>query len=487
MNVSEVFPIFSQTTGLILMALYAGFALWLTSWFAKGGASTKESFLVANRRLGFFQGSMSIGAAWIWAPGLFVAAQQGYNNGIAGVFWFSLGNFFSLIVFAFAIKRFRDNNNTGFTLSQWFRDKYGKAVQLCIFVAAVLYAFQAMTINVYAGSRSIELLTGLSGLTVSILLVLIALVYSVLGGQRATVATDMVKIGVIWAGMLVVAVSVFGTTGFAPVWDGLGGVTGKGAALWGDSFTWGLMLGFGIPTVLGHMAMSWTDNSNYQNAFSMKTKHVLPAFITAPFYWTILPVVGGMIGMLAAGLHYDVVGPKTGFINLIVMANVVGPWLPLVYLAIVFAGLVSIVDTQMLSAANLAGNDARDSVGGGNPITWGRWAMAGIAVVGVALANMPGIDLNILFLLGKALTLTFWIPIVLSLVFGHVMTRQGFLAGGAVGLFVGLPIYVYGQFFGGGPVVMTSAVLIQVIGSGVVCYGVSKLTATKPVLVAKVI
>ena len=86
----NIFPIFSQTTGLAMIALYAVFVFALTSWFARGYGVGKEAFLVANRNVGFWQGSMSVGASWIWAPGLFVAAQQGFNNGIAGVFWFSI-------------------------------------------------------------------------------------------------------------------------------------------------------------------------------------------------------------------------------------------------------------------------------------------------------------------------------------------------------------------------------------------------------------
>ena len=483
MDVSKIFPIFDQTTGLLVIGLYAVFVFWLTSWFAKGFNKTKESFLVANRKLGLVQGSMSAGAAWIWAPGLFVAAQQGFNNGIAGVFWFSLGNFFALILFSFGIERFRQQNENGFTLSQYFRNKYGKAVQYCIFAAAALYALQGMTINLYAGSKSVELLTGLSQFSVSVLLVLIALVYSLRGGQKATVATDLVKIGAIWIGMIIVAISVFGTTGFEPVLAGIGGTSGKGIALWGDAFTNGLLLGFGLPTVLGHLATPWVDNAAYQNGFSMEKENVGTAFRIAPFYWTILPVVGGMLGMLGAGLHYNVQGPQTGFINLIVMANVVGAWLPLLYLAIVFAGLVSIVDTQMLTAANLIGNDVHDSNKGENPIKWGRYAMVGISIIGVALANMPGLDLNLLFMWGKALMLTFCMPIIISLLAKDFMTKQGFLAGSAVGVFIGIPLYAYGQFFGGGPVAMAAAVLIEVFGSGALCYIVSNLTRAKQIAV----
>lgn len=481
MDVKAMFPLFTQSQGLLTIGLYALVVFALTAWFARGYSKDKESFLVANRKVGFWQGSMGVGASWIWAPGLFVAAQQGYNNGLAGVFWFSLGNFFSLILFSWGAIKIREKYGDGFTLSQFFRSRYGRLIQALVFLQTMLHVFQAMTINLFAGSKSVTLLTSLSPLVVSCLLVAIAVIYSWRGGQKATIVTDMVKISVIWIGMLIVATTVFGNTGFEPVWAGLGGKTGEGITLFDSPFAWGLFLGFGIPTVLGHLAMSWSDNAMYQNAFSMQKSKIRRAFLMAPMYWTILPVVGGMLGMLAAGLQYDVKGPDTGFINLIVMANVVGPWLALLYLVVAFAGIVSILDTQMTSGANLAGNDVHDSLGGKDPVKWGRYAMIVVALAGIALSNVPGLDLNQIFVFGKSLTLVFAIPIVMALLGNNLLTRNGFLAGGAVGLLIGMPYFIYGQFFGGGPVVIAQAVLIQTIGSGIAAYSVSKLWPEKSI------
>ena len=484
MDVKAMFPLFSQSSGLLVIGLYALFVFVLTAWYAKGYNKDKESFLVANRKVGFWQGSMGVGASWIWAPGLFVAAQQGYNNGIAGVFWFSLGNFFTLMLFSWGAVKIREKYGEGFTLSQFFRTKYGKLIQFFVFLQTALYVFQAMTINLFAGGKSVTLLTGLSPLVVSSLLVAIAFVYSWRGGQKATMITDVVKIAVIWVGMIIIAFAVFGTTGFDPVLAGIGGKTGQGTTLFDNPFAWGLFLGFGVPTVIGHLASTWTDNVMYQNALSIEKDKVRKAFIVAPLYWTILPVVGGMLGMLAAGLSYDVKGPDTGFINLIVMANVVGPWLALMYLIVAFAGIVSILDTQLTSGANLGGNDVHDSINGNDPVQWGRYAMIVVALGGITLANIPGLDLNQIFVFGKSLSLAFAIPIVMALLGNDLLTRNGFIAGGAVGVLIGLPYFVYGQFFGGGPVVIAQAVLIQTLGSGAAAYAVSKLWPNKDKAIA---
>jgi Na+/proline symporter len=190
----------------------------------------------------------------------------------------------------------------------------------------------------------------------------------------------------------------------------------------------------------------------------------------------ILPIVGGLIGLSAAGLQYAVDGPNSSFINLIVMANEVGWWLPMIYLAVVFAGLVSIIDTQLLSSANIAGNDVMDAAKGSDVITWSKVGMIVLAVLGLGLANIPGLDLNTIFVFGKTLALTLFVPIVLALMFDDLMTKKGFIAGGLVGMLVGAPVFAYGQLFGGGPQIMSLGVAIQIFGAGAVSYLVSKAT-----------
>ena len=476
MDVMKMFPIFDQSTGLLMIAVYAIFVFGLTTFFASGYDKTKEAYLVANRNVGFLQGSMSVGASWIWAPGLFVAAAQAYNNGITGLFWFSFGNFLALIVFSFAIYRLRNKVSDGFTLSQYFGQRYGPVAQVLIVLSTLLYALQGLTINLFAGSKSVNLLTGLSPLLVGALLVAIAAVYSWRGGLKAGIVTDVTKIIAIWGGVGLVAFILFSKIGFQPAIDGIGGKTGNGVDLFGSPFAWGLFFGFGVPTVAGHFASPWNDNSNYQNAYSMKKEFVRGAFIAAPFYWLILPIVGGLIGLSAAGLKYAVDGPNASFINLIVMANEIGWWLPLIYLGVVFAGLVSIIDTQLLSSANIAGNDVMEAAKGQDVIKWSKFGMIALAALGLALANIPGLDLNTIFVFGKTLALTLFVPIVLALLFDDLLTKQGFIAGGLVGMLVGAPVFAYGQLLGGGPIVMSIGVAIQIFGSGIVSYIVSKAT-----------
>ena len=108
--------IFSQIEGWIFIALYATLAIGIAKTY-KVKAETKESYLVANRKLNSTEAGFSIAATWIWAPALFVASQQAYNNGWVGVFYFTVPNILTLVLFAYLGQKVRNKYKKAFTLS----------------------------------------------------------------------------------------------------------------------------------------------------------------------------------------------------------------------------------------------------------------------------------------------------------------------------------------------------------------------------------
>src|SRR5690348_312029 len=99
--------LFSQLDGLVLLAIFAAASFGVTELARKTGRLTKKRYLVANRGVGWRPAAFSIAATWIWAPALFVAAQQGYTHGWVGVFWFTVPNVACLVIFAAFASRMR--------------------------------------------------------------------------------------------------------------------------------------------------------------------------------------------------------------------------------------------------------------------------------------------------------------------------------------------------------------------------------------------
>ena len=464
--------LFNESTGLLVLLVYGLFAYAMTYWYSKGYNDTKESFLVARRELNTFQGSLSVTAAWLWAPGLFISAQQAYVNGLVGLFWFCLGNFLTLGAFAYFAKRIRKLKPDGFTFSGYLREKFSGRVQSLFVVEMMLLAICAFAINLIAGSKTVEVLTGLDAGIVSLLMVLIAILYSFRTGLKATVMTEMIKMVVVWTGAIIlVPWVIMNAGGWDVVVAGLGGKSGLGADIFGTPFAWGVFTGFGAAAFLGHMGGPWGDNSFYQRAFAIKEKSIIPSFVLASFVFIVIPI---MMGFVAAGS--GMVIENVGVTNALVIAQFLPAGAAVFFMFMVFAGLVSILDSQFASVANMTGHDIYNKfkVGKteGGEIHWARYGMVALAVIALIVANVPGMTLMYLFLFFAVLRASVWLPSMISFIKPNLITEKGMFWGILVCATVGEILFVSGKL--GYTDTTFLGVLIAIFGSPLLAVGISK-------------
>lgn len=482
MDFTSLFPLFTPSVGVAVLAMYALIVLALTYTFARGYYQNKESFLVARRELGSLQGSMSIGAAWVWAPGMFIAAQQAYQNGFAGLFWFTIGNFLTLILFSYFAKLLRERKPDGFTISGYLKERFSNRVQYLLVVELALLAICGFAINVLAGSKSVELLTGIDYHLVTVLLAVIALVYTLPNGLKASVVTEVFKLSTLWVGLLIlVPASIFAAGGMDVVVAGIGGITGQGTSLF-NSFAWGVFVSVGFATAVGHIGAPWGDNSFYQRAFAIKKDSVQRSFIQGAFIFVLIPILTGTLGFLAAGLAYDIPKELVGYTNLLVVGSLLPSWAAMFYLFILFAGLVSVLDSQLASIANIFGHDVYNKFNTSLSISsmfYSRVGMILLIVAGLTIANWPGMTLQTIFLFFGVLRACVWLPIMFSLWKPNLINEKGMFWGILLAYLIGFPIYVYGQNFGGGASVAFTGTMLAVFGSGALSIAISKLTNRK--------
>lgn len=480
MELTTLFPLFTPSTGGIVLATYAIIVFGLTWIFASGYATSKEGFFVARRELGPIQGAMSTGAAWMWAPGMFISAQQAYMNGLVGLFWFCIGNFLSLILFSWFAKRIRDKKPDGFTVSGYLKERFGRRVQVLFMVELCVLAICSFAINVLAGSKSVQVLTGMDYHTVSFILAAIALTYTLRGGLKASVITEMFKLSVLVVGLAILvpwAVSAAG--GLHMVDLGLGGITGNGRDVFGTDFALGVFMGFGFATAIGHLGAPWGDNAFYQRAFAIRRDSVIKSFIGGAFIFIITPLLTGVLGFLAAGLGYDVPKELLGYVNVLTIGSLLPSWASLIFLFMLFAGLVSVLDSQLGSISNIFGHDIKNMI---NPhandvtsIRYGRVGMLTLIAAGLTLANWPGMTLVTIFLFFGILRATVWFPLMFSLWNEKLITERGMFWGILLAYIFGFSTYVYGQNFGGGPTMVVTGTCLAVFGSGVLALLISQL------------
>lgn len=487
MDFKSMFPLFAPDTGIMVLGVYAAVVFGLTWIFASGYATSKEGFFVARRELNPLQGAMSTGAAWMWAPGMFISAQQAYQNGLVGLFWFCIGNFLSLIFFSWFAKRLRERKPDGFTISGYLKEKFGQRVQALFMVELLALATCSFAINVLAGSKSVEVLTGMSYHTVSLILAAIALTYSFRGGLKASVITEMFKLSVLVLGLAVLVPWAITTAGGWGLVDaGLGGITGNGRQIFGTEFALGVFMGFGFSTAIGHLGAPWGDNAFYQRAFSVRKDAVIKAFVGGAFIFILTPLMTGLLGFLAAGMQYQVPKELLGYVNILTVGSLLPAWAAVLYLFMLFAGLVSVLDSQLSSVSNIFGHDVRNIIGERDDaasIKLGRLGMLLLIAGGLTIANWPGMTLVTIFLFFGILRATVWFPLMFSLWNERLINEAGMFWGILIAYLVGFSTYVYGQNFGGGSNIAVLGTMLAVFGSGALALIITK--ATQPRLAGR--
>ena len=474
----DLFPLFDPSVGISVLAVYGLIAFAFTYYFSRGYNDNKTSFLVARRELGTFQGSLSVAAAWLWAPGLFISAQQAYVNGLVGLFWFCLGNFLTLGAFAYFAKRIRTNEPEGFTFSGYLRDRFSGRVQSLFVVEMVILATCAFAINLLAGSKTVETLTGIDYTLATFLMAGVAILYSFRTGLKATVVTEIIKIIVVWTGVIILVPWVIvNAGGWDTVVAGLGGRTGQGAAIFGTPFAWGIFTGFGAAAFLGHMGGPWGDNSFYQRAFSIKTQSIIPSYVIASFVFIVIPICMGLLGFVAAGTGLEIPNNMVGTTNAIVIGTFLPPVAALVFAFMIFAGLVAILDSQFASVANMTGHDVYNKFKMGSPISTARYGMVALAILGLIVANIPGMQLVYLFLFFAVLRAGVWLPSMMAVMRPHWVTEQGMFWGILIPVTIGEILFVAGKL--GYTDTAFMGTLIAIFGSPVLTLILSNGSRTK--------
>ena len=438
-------PIFDPTIGLVLLGLYAVLVYGLTSYFGRGYTDSSEAFLLSRRDLTTNQGSLSVAASWLHAAGLFISAQQAYLLGLLGLFWFAFGAILTYWLFGWFAQQVRNKYPDGFTFSSYIKETYSSRVQNVYVFEMIVLAVSVFALNLVAGGKIVELLTGLNYYITVPAMAVIALVYSFRGGLKASVITEIFKICMVWFGVILVVGGVMiVTNGWDTVLAGLGGIKGNGQSIIGTDQAWNVFITFGLATFLGQMGGMFGDNAFYQRAFSVPKKSVFRVFAQGSLVYGVVPVTMGLLGFMAAGTGLIVPPGKEQMVNVFMIATYLPSWVSLFFVFVVFAGIVSILDSQFSSIASMSGHDIFNKFKGNSSITFARAGMIVMTIVGVGVACIPGITLLHIFMFFATLRASVWLPSMVAIVRPRWFNEHGLFWGLIFAMAIGIPVYIYG-------------------------------------------
>lgn len=451
--------------GIVVLIIYAALMLGATVIFAKQ-AKDAESFHVADRRIGAGIGAMSIAATWIWAPALFISAEKAYTNGIPGLFWFLVPNVLCLILFIPFAKRMRAQYPDGITLTGYMAETYRSPK------VKGAYAFQmgalavlSTAVQLLAGGKMIATITDIPFWIVTIALAAIAYSYSRFSGIKASVATDVVQLGIILLGCaLIVPWLLSKAGGMSAVIAGLGSITGEYTSLTSET---GLtvFLGFGLPTAVGLISGPFGDQCFWQRTFAIRKDRLGRSFFFGALLFGLVPLTMSMVGFAAAGT--DFIAKDTSMVNMEFIMSVLPAWVLAPFLMICLSGLLSTVDSNLCAAASMTTDwQITGKLENGDNIKVSRHVMLALLAVSILIANIPGLTVTHLFLFYGTLRASTLLPTVLTLL-GKKLSASGVYSGIVASLCVGLPVFAIGNIYNLSAW-KTAGSLISVLTSGIV-------------------
>jgi len=434
--------------GLLLFCTYGLIMIFLTWFFTKQVTSSKEGYFLADRQVSTTLGAVSIASTWIWAGAIFLSSEIAYKWGWPGLFYFSFMNILTLFLFAPFAQQIRNLTPQGFTWSSYLRERFSDRVQTVYLTAFLLFTICVLTFNVFAASKLIEILTGLDFLLGSIMLTVLALAYNFRKGLKATIITEVVKLGLVASTVLIVVPMMFMTTGgWENLIKGTSGISGNYHSLFGTTEAWTLFVTYGLITMFSQWANPWADNSFHQRLFSIPEHKVFKTFCLATVMFAGIPLLIGSIGFMAAGHGINVQGTAMQMINVIAIGQLLPIWALMLFALAAFAAMVSIIDSQLTSLSSLLGHDLHKRLKmTTDTVVFSRWLMviAGISVIG--LVNIPGFTLLYLIMIIAVVRISTLFPSLLSVMRPNWVNETGLFWGMLVGIAVGVPMYAYGAY-----------------------------------------
>lgn len=471
-------PGLGKLTATVLLAVYAAATLAIAWWVSRGRRGGREEFLLARRGVGPWAGALSVAASWVWAPALFVSAQQAYSRGLPGLMWFTVPNVATLVLFAPLALRIRRRMPEGYTLPQFVRARHGAAVHGLYMVQFLGLQLCSFAVQVLAGGALIEALTGLPFAAVAPVLALTALAYSMIGGFRGSVATDVVQmLFILGVAGLVVALSLR-AAGWAALLEGLGGASGA----FGNPLDAGVAYRFGIPVTIGLLAGPVGDQMHWQRALALRRdRDVWPAFLGAAAVFACVPLLLGTLGFIGAGgeglglriANAQMAGPE-------VVRQLLPVWATTLFVLMLLAGLGSTLDSVLCAASALVAVDLAGLFGPGAKgaegdraagrsrasVRTARYAMLATAAAGLTIALIPGLKILYLFLFYGTLRAATLVPTVLSLTWDRFQPRAAFWAV-LTSLVLGAPVFAAGRLLDNDHLSVAGSLMPVVLGLGV--------------------
>lgn len=171
--------------------------------YASRRIKTSQDFVLAGRALPFFMAMATGFATWFGSETFLGAGSRMASGGFMSVIEDPFGASICLILigFFFAKKLYPQNN---LTIGDYFHERYSKPIATLLSLAIILTYFGWIAAQFVALGIVLNMLLGIPAITGMILVAIVIVAYTYMGGMWAVSITDTVQMGVIIIGLVVI-------------------------------------------------------------------------------------------------------------------------------------------------------------------------------------------------------------------------------------------------------------------------------------------
>lgn len=297
------FIVFSQSVGYgIIIGVGAAFALimgtisWLLAIYMNE-VQDSEMLSTAKRSIKTGLIASAVVSSWTIGSTLLLSCTTTYSLGISGAWWYGAGACVQIIIFAVAAIELKRKAPNAHTFQEIVRVRYGKPAHLTMcaysFIQQLFYTANLL-VN---GSSIFSNITGMNREASIVLLPLFVVIYTLLGGIKATFLTDWTHVVIIYVIMITFLFRTYATSDLIgspqKMWDLLVEAGNKypvegnkaGSLITFTSYNGGL---FGL-ILFGTGWAAAVDSQLFQKAIAANPAGALTGYTLGGLCWFTLP------------------------------------------------------------------------------------------------------------------------------------------------------------------------------------------------------
>lgn len=201
-----------STQAIITIIVMAYLLLMLfIGWRSSKKITSNTDFMVAGRRLGPLLVAGALAATEIGGGSSLGVVQQGMQSyGISSA-WYIIAMGIAFVILTFLAPKFRAS--TVKTVPEYFRRRYGKSAGLITAIIMLLPLIGLTAGQFIASSVIISTMLGINYKIAVVIVALVVIAYSVMGGLWSVTLTDFVQVFILVIGMIIAVPFAINTAG----------------------------------------------------------------------------------------------------------------------------------------------------------------------------------------------------------------------------------------------------------------------------------